>query len=132
MPKRRTPDITEAESRLMDRLWHVAPQTAEQLAQALRHSTGWHHNTVRTLLTRLRDKGAIKATREGRRFLYAPLLTREVWQTRRSRRLLNEVFGGNMGSLLVHFSQHEQLDADAVDELRKLVARLEVRENRDD
>lgn len=123
-----TSDISAAEARVMGLLWQTAPQSSEELAAALHGATGWHHNTVRTLLNRLRSKGAIRATREGRRYLYAPLLSRDAWQSRESHRFIDTVFGGKVGSLLVHFSRHEQLGGDDVAELRKLVERLEAAE----
>lgn len=132
MPKRVNPAISEAESRVMEVLWKQAPQGSEELASALHADTGWHENTVRTLLNRLVRKGAARARREGRRYLYSPVLTREQWQTFESRSLLDRVFGGRVAPLLVHFSRSEKLGAKDVPELRKLVEDLEKKERRHD
>lgn len=130
MPKRINPAISEAESRVMDLLWRNAPQGSEELVAALQPETGWHENTVRTLLNRLIRKGAVRAEREGRRYLYSPVLTREQWQAHESRSLLDRVFGGKVAPLLVHFSRNEKLSAKDVAELRKLVDQLEKKERR--
>ncbi|MGH8146136.1 MAG: BlaI/MecI/CopY family transcriptional regulator [Rhodanobacteraceae bacterium] len=132
MSKRVTSMISEAESRVMEVLWRNAPQGSEELAAALHGDTAWHENTVRTLLNRLVRKGAVRAEREGRRYLYSPVLTREQWQTHESRSLLDRVFGGRVAPLLVHFSRNEKLSAKDVAELRKLVDQLEKKERRDD
>lgn len=132
MPKPVNPAISEAESRVMELLWRNAPRSSEELAAALQPDTGWHENTVRTLLNRLVRKGAAQAKREGRRYLYSPVLTREAWQTRESRSLLDRVFGGRVAPLLVHFSRHEKLSAKDVAELRELIDRLEKKERRHD
>jgi predicted transcriptional regulator len=124
--------VSEAESHVMDLLWRNAPQGSEELVAALQPDTGWHENTVRTLLNRLVRKGAVRAEREGRRYLYSPVLTREQWQTQESRNLLDRVFGGRVAPLLVHFSRNETLSARDVAELRKLVDRLEKKERRHD
>ncbi|HEX7324029.1 MAG TPA: BlaI/MecI/CopY family transcriptional regulator [Rhodanobacteraceae bacterium] len=126
------PAISEAESHVMELLWRRAPQASDDLAVALQPSTGWHENTVRTLLGRLVRKGAVRAERDGRRYLYSPLLTRDAWQTQESRSLLQRVFGGRVAPLLVHFSRHEKLSAKDVAELRKLVEQLEAKEHRHD
>ena len=55
------PDISESEWTVMEALWKRSPQTASQLAKALSRSTGWALNTVRTLLSRLVEKGALRA-----------------------------------------------------------------------
>jgi len=132
MPKPHVPSISEAESHVMDLLWRNAPQGSEELVAALQPDTGWHENTVRTLLNRLVRKGAVRAEREGRRYLYSPVLTREQWQTQESRNLLDRVFGGRVAPLLVHFSRNEKLSARDVAELRKLVDQLEKKERRHD
>jgi predicted transcriptional regulator len=130
MAKRINPAISEAESQVMERLWRNAPQGSEELAEALQPATDWHENTVRTLLNRLIRKGAVRAEREGRRYLYSPVLTREQWQAHESRSLLDRVFGGKVAPLLVHFSRNEKLSAKDVAELRKLVDQLEKKERR--
>ena len=130
MRKHLNPAISEAESQVMERLWRVAPQGSEELAAALQPETAWHENTVRTLLNRLVRKGAVRAEREGRRYLYSPVLTREQWQAHESRSLLDRVFGGKVAPLVVHFSRNEKLSAKDVAELRKLVDQLEKKERR--
>ncbi|MGH8182896.1 MAG: BlaI/MecI/CopY family transcriptional regulator [Rhodanobacteraceae bacterium] len=132
MSKTVVPAISEAESRVMGQLWQRAPRGSEELVAALHASTGWHENTVRTLLNRLIRKGAVHAERDSRRYLYSPLLTREAWQSAESRSLLDRVFGGRVAPLLVHFNRHEKLGAKDVAELRKLVERLEKKERSDD
>ena len=132
MPKRVNPAISEAESRVMEILWRSAPQGSEELATALHPETDWHENTVRTLLNRLVRKGAVRAKREGRRYLYSPVLTREQWQAHESRSLLDRVFGGRVAPLLVHFSRNEKLGARDIAELRRLVDQLEKKERRRD
>jgi predicted transcriptional regulator len=131
MSKGAKPAISEAESHVMELLWRSAPQASEELVAALHPGTGWHENTVRTLLNRLVRKGAVRAEREGRRYLYSPLLTREQWQAAESRSLLDRVFGGKVAPLLVHFSRSEKLSKHDVAELRKLVDQLEKERRHD-
>lgn len=132
MAKQTTPAVSEAESRVMAQLWRHSPWGSEDLAVALQAETGWHENTVRTLLKRLTDKGAVRAERDGRRYLYSPLLTREQWQASESRSLLDRVFGGRVAPLLAHFSRTEALSEKDVDELRKLIESIERKERRHD
>ena len=117
--------ISEAESRVMEVLWRQAPLISEEIVASLLEPTGWHEKTIRTLLNRLLGKGAISARKDGRRYLYSPLLRREDWQQQESRSLLDRVFGGKVAPLLAHFSQHEKLSAKDVAELRKLVDSIE-------
>ena len=122
------PAISEAESRVMDVLWCKAPQASEDIVAAVQRDSDWHEKTIRTLLGRLLGKGAVSAEKDGRRYLYTPVLTREQWQSQESRSLLDRVFGGKLSPLLAHFSEHEKLGAKDIAELRKLLAAIEKKE----
>ena len=113
--------ISDAESRVMEVLWRQSPQSAEEIVATLQRATAWHEKTIKTLLNRLLGKRAVSAQKDGRRYLYAPLLRREDWQQQESRSLLDRVFGGRVAPLLAHFSQHEKLSAKDIAELRKLI-----------
>ena len=83
--------ITEAESAVMEVLWARSPLAAEDVFEALSGNRDWQETTVKTLLNRLLRKGAVRATREGRRYFYTPVLQREAW-------LLGESQGPRFGS----------------------------------
>ena len=53
-------NLTDAEWKLMHRLWEQSPQTITQLTAALSTETGWEKHTVITMLTRLEAKGAVR------------------------------------------------------------------------
>ena len=111
-------------------LWQTSPLASEDIVAALSEPNGWHEKTIKTLLNRLLSKGAVSATKDGRRYLYSPLLRREDWQQRESRSLLDRVFGGKVAPLLAHFSQHEKLTAKDVAELRKLIDAIDKKGRR--
>ena len=68
--------ISEAESVVMDVLWRRHPLGAEDVVLALADRQDWQEATIKTLLNRLLNKGAISAAKDGRRYLYSPLLRR--------------------------------------------------------
>ena len=59
-------NLTDAEWKLMHRLWEQSPQTITQLTTTLREETGWEKHTVITMLTRLEAKGAVRHEAGGR------------------------------------------------------------------
>jgi len=117
--------ISEAESVVMDVLWQRSPLTSEDVVAALVPHQDWQEATVKTLLNRLLNKGAIHAEKEGRRYLYSPTLRREDWVLDESESLLARLFDGRVAPLVAHFSQHRKLSAEDVAELRRLVASLD-------
>jgi len=117
--------ISAAESAVMEALWRSHPASAEQVVAALAGTRHWQQATVKTLLNRLLRKGAIAAGKQGRRYLYTPLLRREDWVLEESRHLLDRLFGGRVAPLVAHFSEHRGLSRKDVADLRKLLQELE-------
>ena len=116
------PDIAESEWSVMEVLWESAPQTASEVTKALRPTTNWAENTVRTLLTRLVEKGALKTAENAsgtRTFL--PAVKREACVRAESESFMQRIFGGAAKPLLVHFAQNSKLTAEEVKELKKLL-----------
>ncbi len=116
------PDITESEWSIMEALWENCPQTAPELAKALRPTTGWAENTVRTMLTRLVDKGAlmVKENASGTR-TFTPVVKREDCVQAESESFMQRIFRGAAKPLLVHFASNTKLTPDEVHELKKLL-----------
>jgi BlaI family penicillinase repressor len=117
--------ISDAESVVMEVLWQRSPRSAEEVAAALAESRQWQEATVKTLLNRLLNKGAIEAIRDGRRYLYSPKLQRSDWVMDESQSLLARLFDGRVAPLVAHFSEQRRLSAEDVAELRRLVASLD-------
>ena len=117
--------ISEAESVVMDVLWQRHPLSAEDVVAALAGNQSWQEATVKTLLNRLLNKGAIRADKDGRRYLYAPLLKREDWVMEESQGLLERLFGGRVAPLVAHFSEQRKLSRKDIAELRKLLDELD-------
>jgi BlaI family penicillinase repressor len=118
-------DISEAESAVMECLWQRSPQSADEVLAALAERRGWQEATVKTLLNRLLKKGAVEAEKDGRRYLYAPVLQREDWLTRESKGLLDRLFGGRVAPLVAHFSEQRKLSKKDLADLRKLIEELD-------
>ncbi len=117
--------ISSAESMLMQALWDRHPQSADELIRTLGTVQGWHESTVKTLITRLLQKQAITAEKDGRRSLYAPLLTRDEWIADQSESLLDRVFGGRVAPLVAHFAEHRKLSRKDLAELKQLIAEID-------
>lgn len=117
--------ISDAEAQVMDVLWERHPQGADEVVAALRQRTDWAEPTVKTLLNRLLNKGAIEAARDGRRYLYSPVLRREAWVAEQSEGLLARLFGGRVAPLVAHFSERGRLSAADIAELKRLVKELD-------
>jgi BlaI family penicillinase repressor len=117
--------ISEAESQVMEVLWRESPLAAEDVAAAIGDSQEWELSTVKTLLNRLLKKKAIDALKDGRRYLYRPLIERADYVHAESKSLLDRLFDGRVAPLVAHFSAQRRLSKKDVAELKRLLEELE-------
>ncbi|MGH8108334.1 MAG: BlaI/MecI/CopY family transcriptional regulator [Arenimonas sp.] len=113
--------ISEAESVVMQVLWQRSPRYAEEIIAQLCEEQDWQEPTIKTLLNRLLNKGAIQAEKHGRRYCYSAVLKREEWVTTESKSLLNRIFDGRVAPLVAHFSEKGKLSKKDIAELKKLI-----------
>jgi BlaI family penicillinase repressor len=117
-----TPSIPESEWAVMEILWDASPQTASEVAKTLSQSKGWAENTVRTLLTRLVEKGILEIVEKaGSPRLFAPAVKREALVQVESQTFLERIFQGAAKPLLVHFASNARLTSEEVRELKSLL-----------
>jgi BlaI family penicillinase repressor len=116
------PAITESEWIVMEALWEEAPLTASQVIRAVAVSQSWADNTVRTLLARLVEKGALKVGENASGVKeFSPLVKRETCVRAESRSFLQRVFRGASKPLLAHFASNVKLTPVEVEELKQLL-----------
>ncbi len=117
--------ISAAESLIMEALWRRSPLTAEEVTAEVGPDQNWADKTVKTLLNRLLTKNAITAERDGRRYLYSPLIERAAYVQDESRGLIDRLFDGKLAPLVSHFAETNQLSTEDIAELKRLVAELD-------
>ena len=116
--------ISQAELSVMEVLWAKSPLPASDIAQGLAAQKNWKIKTIKTLLSRLVDKKALATTQDGRRYLYAPLISREIYAATAARTLSDRLFGGRAAPLVAHLAQGQGLTDDDIAELEALLAEL--------
>jgi BlaI family transcriptional regulator, penicillinase repressor len=119
------PSITLAESAVMEVLWRRSPLPREAIMAALQGEQPWQEGTIKALLNRLLRKRAVRADKDGRRFLYSPLVSRDEWLLTESKGLLDRLFCGRVAPLAAHFSRHGKLTKRDIADLRRLLAELD-------
>ncbi|MBB5352791.1 BlaI family penicillinase repressor [Haloferula luteola] len=116
------PKISESEWAVMEVLWEDSPRSAPAVAKQLKKQTDWAENTVRTLITRLVEKGALKVEDESQSpKLYGPAVAREECVEAESESFMERIFKGATQPLLVHFASQARLSPEEVEELKKLL-----------
>jgi BlaI family transcriptional regulator, penicillinase repressor len=107
--------------RIMQVLWDRGRASAREITDALNESEPVAHSTVQTLLRQLEAKGAVGHDAGGRTFVFFSRLKEDRVKKTAARDLLERVFGGNVGSLVVHLLKNEPLSRDELNELHRLI-----------
>ncbi|MBN8842989.1 MAG: BlaI/MecI/CopY family transcriptional regulator [Sphingomonadales bacterium] len=115
---------SESEMQVLSALWEEAPQTAADLTQRIGKINGWTQATVKTLLARLVQKGAVTAEADGRRYLYRPAVERADAVGEESQRFVDRLFGGRVSPLIAHLAEREALSDSDIAEIEALLRKL--------
>ena len=118
--------ITDGEWEIMESVWQADDQSpAEILA---RIDVGDRsHRTLRTLLARLVEKGAVEVGIDGSKRLYSANVSREECIRSVSESFAQRFFAGNLKSLLLHFVEDESLTRGEIEEIKQRLATLSSR-----
>ena len=115
------PKISESEWLVMKIIWNKNPITSNRVVEALSGSTPWKPKTIKTLINRLVKKGAVGYESEGREYLYYPLIEEAVLVKAESRSFLKRVFGGAIKPMLATMVESEDLSAEDIKELKRIL-----------
>lgn len=116
--------ISQAELDVMDIVWERAPIAATDVAGALEAKKDWNIRTVKTLLARLVEKGALATEKEGRRFLYRPLIDRQTYVGGAATRMVDRLFGGRAAPLVAQLAESKTLTPEDIAELEAIIQEL--------
>jgi predicted transcriptional regulator len=121
--RKRSPNLTEAELRLMHVLWDKGAATVSEVADALPEDLGLAYNTVLTTLRILENKGYVRhaKAKEGRAFVYRPLVDRDQASRSAVRHLISRFFRDSPELLVLNVLQDRDLTRKELQRIRKLI-----------
>ncbi len=98
--------------------------TRPQLDKALA-DRNWSVSTVVALLCRLEDKGFLRHEKQGRGYLYIPVIGREQYLEAESKTLLGQLFGGSPSGCIAARYRGGALTEEDIRQLRAQLDELE-------
>ena len=119
--KKRLPRIADSEWRVMQVLWEHGPLTANEVVQALTGAVPWKSRTIKTLIGRLVQKGAIKFQEEGTRCRYSATVPESECIRSETQSFVRRVYQGGMKPALAAFLEDTDLSPQEIDELQKIL-----------
>ncbi len=119
-------DLGTAELEVLRTLWAEGPATVRQVLNHL-HGRGRKpaYTTVMTFLSRLEQKGYVTSDRSGIAYVYRPTVTRETVSSSRLRSLLEELYDGAAGPLVLQLVRETRLTPQEISALQTLIDHLD-------
>jgi predicted transcriptional regulator len=125
--KERDYELGEAELAVLRVLWECGPQTVREAMTRL-HERGRKvaYTTVMTFLTRLEQKGYVTSNKKDTAYVYRPSVTRESVTRSRVRALLDQLYDGAAGPVVLQLIEDEKLSPNEIAQLRRLINDLDA------
>jgi len=121
LARRKSLYLTDAELRLMDVLWEKGAATVSEVVEAVADEASLAYSTVLTTLRILENKGYLRHTKDGRAFVYRPVVPREKAQENALKHLLRRFFEDSPELLVLNMIERKKISADQFNRLRKRI-----------
>lgn len=121
MARARTVSLTDGELRPMQVLWDRGRATVGEVVANLHGPRKPAYNTVLTLLRILERKGYVTHEKEGRAFVYTPLIDRNQARRRAVSHLLNRFFDDSPELLVLNLLEQDQIDEGELRRVKALI-----------
>ena len=112
--------ITDSELEVMKLLWRAKdalPVTA--IREHLQESKGWEPATIKTLISRLVSKGAVRQEKRNV-YYYSPVITEKEYSSWATKDLITRIYNGKARDLIASLVNSEGLSQDDIAELRDM------------
>ena len=122
---KRAPTIPDSELDVIKVLWDRGQGTVREVMDVLRASgRQWSYATVATLLDRLEGKGMVTSDRSELAFVYRPVVSAQDVRQKRLSNLVEKLYQGEPGLLVLHLLKAHPLDPEQAKEVRALLEEM--------
>ena len=121
MPRRRSPTLTDAETRVMSVLWEKQTARVADVVAVLKRKKVVSYSTIQTILRILEAKGYVVHQKVERAFIYRPVVDQRQARRRALRHLVSRLFNGSPSLLVLNVLEDDQIGAEELNRLRKLI-----------
>lgn len=112
--------IADSELDVLKLLWQNGKaMTMPEIRDALKETREWDGSTIKTLIYRLCDKGAVKAEKQNV-FYYSPLITEQEYGDYATSVFLDKLYNGSAKNLLASLIGSKRLKDSDIVELREM------------
>lgn len=126
MARKKSQTLTDAELRIMEVLWQKGEASVRDVTDVLsQEDNPLAYTTVLTMLRILKDKDQVAYHKQGRAFIYKPLVNRHQAQSGVIDYVLSRFFQGSPKLLVQNLLENESITKTELEEIKR---RLETSE----
>ena len=112
--------IGDAELEIMKVIWKAKePITSLDIGKEV-EDKGWKKTTIATFLTRLVEKGALSADKQGKLYYYTALITEKEYRKSQTKNLIKTLYNGSVREFAVSFFEEQKLSDKDIQELKAI------------
>jgi len=112
--------IGDAELEIMKVIWRAKePITSLDIGKEVEDKE-WKKTTIATFLTRLVEKGALSAKKQGKLYYYTALITEKEYRKSQTKNLIKSLYNGSVRDFAVAFFEEQKLSDEDIKELRAI------------
>ena len=113
--------LTEVELEFMTQLWELGHGTVRDILDTLSPDRPLAYTSGATIMRILEQKEFVTSTKDGKTFIYHPVLTKDAYQTRSIKNLSEKLFDNTPASLVARLVNDSDLSPEALDAIRALI-----------
>jgi BlaI family transcriptional regulator, penicillinase repressor len=115
---------------IMQALWRRGQATVAEVRLELEPARTLAYTTIATMLTKMERKGLVDHRRDGRTFVYRPLVERDQVRGSMVADLVERLFAGNVTELVSHLLDECDVTPDELAKLKQLIRERERQHER--
>jgi predicted transcriptional regulator len=121
--KKRSEFLTEVELEFMTELWAMGQGSVRDVLARLSPDRNLAYTSAATILRIMEQKGFVTSTKQGKTFIYSPVLEKDTYQSRTLRDLSDKLFDGTPASLVARLVDDDGISEEALKEIQALLER---------
>jgi len=118
-----TRTISDAEWRVMRIVWTLKQTDSRTIITLLEQQHDWKPATIKTLIGRLVKKGALATEKQGRQFIYTPLIPEQAAMDTALTNELSQMCAMHRGTALAHVLDQTEMSKADVQHLIDVLAK---------
>lgn len=113
--------LTEVELEFMTLLWQLEQGSVRDVLAKMAPTRNLAYTSAATILRILEQKGFVASTKQGKTFIYKPLLEKDAYQSRSLKKLSENLFDNTPSRLVARLVDDSDMTEDALEEIRALI-----------